>query len=106
MNITEKRLKIVAKLQKKEYNNMSKLEKALKRLQSKPKDFTYEELKMILNNLGFIQNNKGKTSGSKIEFENRKIEMKICLHRPHPSNIIKPYIINNVLDKLRKGGML
>ncbi len=54
---------------------MSKLEKVLKSLQSKPKDFTYEELKMILNNLGFIENNKGKTSGLKVLFKNtEKIE--------------------------------
>ena len=39
---------------------MSKLEKEIKRLQSKPKDFTYDEAKRILNNFGFYENNKGK----------------------------------------------
>ena len=34
---------------------MSKIEKILERLKSKPKDFTYNEAKMILNNLGFIE---------------------------------------------------
>lgn len=54
------RLKIVALSKRKEYNKMSKLEKEIKRLQSKPKDFTYDEAKRILNNFGFYENNKGK----------------------------------------------
>ena len=42
---------------------MSKIEKAIEGLKSKPKKFTYDEAKMILNNFGFIEYNKGKTSG-------------------------------------------
>lgn len=66
---------------------MSKLEKKIKRLQSKPKDFTYDELKNILNNLGFDENNKGKTSGSRVVFENKDFNKKIEIHKPHPKNI-------------------
>ena len=47
---------------------MSKNEKLLEKLKSKPKDFTYDEIKKILNNLGFYEDNKGKTSGSKVAF--------------------------------------
>lgn len=49
---------------------MSKLQKEIERLKSKPKDFTYDEVKKILNNLGFLEDNKGKTSGSKVMFKN------------------------------------
>ena len=49
---------------------MSKIEKDIERLKSKPKDFTYDEMKRLLNNLGFIENNKGKTSGSRVELKN------------------------------------
>lgn len=38
---------------------MGTLEKEIDRLKSKPKDFTYNEAKRVLNNLGFIENNKG-----------------------------------------------
>ena len=38
---------------------MSKIEKLLTRLYSKPKDFTYQELKTLLEQLGFIEYNKG-----------------------------------------------
>ena len=85
---------------------MSKLEKEIKRLKSKPEDFTYDELKRILNNLGFIENNKGKTSGSRVVFENKMINKKIELHKPHPGNILKAYQINEILKILKEWGIL
>ena len=80
---------------------MSKLEKEIERLKSKPKDFTYDEAKKILNNFGFYENNKGKTSGSRVAFVNKN-NIKIDLHRPHPGNILKSYQINKLLDKLKE----
>ncbi len=71
---------------------MSKLEKQIERLKSKPKDFTYDELKGLLNKLGFIEYNKGKTSGSSVKFIDNYNKI-IELHKPHPSNIIKQYKI-------------
>lgn len=95
-------LKIVANIMKKEYN-MSRLEKEIKRLKSRPKDFTYDEMKKILNNLGFYENNKGKTSGSRVAFVKcDNLEQKIVLHKPHPSNILKEYQIKNVLELLKE----
>ena len=51
---------------------MSKLEKEIERLKSKPKDYTYEEVKSLLNKLGYIEYNKGKTSGSRVRFRNKE----------------------------------
>lgn len=84
---------------------MSKKEKLLEKLKSKPKDFTYEELKVLLNYLGFIENNKGKTSGSRVVFLNAN-DVKIVLHKPHPRNILKPYQIKDVIEVLEKGGLI
>lgn len=80
---------------------MSKLEKEIERLKSKPKDFTYNEAKFLLNKLGFIEDNKGKTSGSRVAFINNK-NIKIELHKPHPGNMLKPYQIKDLLNKLFK----
>ena len=80
---------------------MSKLEKLLERLKTKPKDFTYNETKNILNKLGFYENNKGKTSGSRVAFINNK-NVKIDLHKPHPGKILKNYQINKLLEKLKE----
>ena len=84
---------------------MSKLEKEIERVKSKPKDFTYDEARMILNNFGFIEYNKGKTSGSRVVFiKNGKAEIE--LHKPHPKNILKPYQIKNIIEKLKDGGLI
>ena len=84
---------------------MSRLEKEIKRLKLKPKDYTYDELKSLLNKLGFFENNKGKTSGSRVEFKDQ-YERKIVLHRPHPQNIIKPYMIVGILKQLNEWRMI
>lgn len=84
---------------------MSKLEKEIEKLKSKPKDFTYDEAKRILNNFGFVENNKGKTSGSRVEFKDN-LERKIVLHKPHPSNILKPYVITKIKKQLEEWRIL
>lgn len=65
---------------------MSKLDKAKKRLREEPKDYTYSEARYLLNQLGFIEYNKGKTSGSRVKFF-RAVDNKIVLlHKPHPGD--------------------
>ena len=84
---------------------MSKNEKLLKRLLSKPKDFTFDELKSLLLSLGYKENNAGKTSGSAIRFFNEKKHI-IRLHKPHPSPILKGYVIDMVIKELQKEGFI
>ena len=84
---------------------MSKKEKIIERLKSKPKDFTYDEAKQVLNMFGFAEYNKGKTSGSKVEFIN-KYNQKIELHKPHPGNILKTYQVNKILVLLKEWRIL
>ncbi len=84
---------------------MSKKDKLIEKLKSKPKDFTYDELKTLLNYLGFYEYNKGKTSGSRVKFLNAN-DVKIVLHKPHPSNILKPYQIKDAIEILEKGGLI
>jgi len=81
---------------------MSKIEKLLTRIYSKPKDFTYQELKTLLEQLGFIEYNKGKTSGSRAEFIDNNTKIKIKIHKPHPTNNLKPYQIEIILEELKK----
>ena len=84
---------------------MSRLEKEIERLKTKPKDYTYDEAKSLLNKLGFFENNKGKTSGSKIRFISKE-NVKIDLHKPHPKNILKLYQISEIIRVLEKGGFI
>ena len=80
---------------------MSRLEKEIDRLKSKPKDYTYDEAKSLLNKLGFFENNKGKTSGSRVEFKD-SYGRKVTLHKPHPSNVIKTYQIIKIVKDLKE----
>ena len=82
---------------------MSKKEKLIARLNSKPKDFTYQEAKKLLELLGFYEFNKGKTSGSRVVFIHKQEDkLKIKLHRPHPNNILKTYQLENILEGIKR----
>ena len=83
---------------------MSKKEKQIARLLSKPKDFTFKELSSLLKSLGYIEDNKGKTSGSRVAFINPANSNIIRLDKPHPSNELKSYLINYVINKIKEGG--
>lgn len=78
---------------------MGKKEKLIKRLKSKPKDFTFDEAETLLGYLSYSRSNKGKTSGSRIMFTSEK-HPSILLHKPHPSNELKTYQIQQLLEVL------
>ncbi len=83
---------------------MSKKEKLIRRLKSRPKDFTFEEMQTLLEMLGYTMDNKGKTSGSRVKFtKNSDI---VILHKPHPGNIIPEYQIRQIIEKLGKVGLI
>ena len=85
---------------------MSKSEKLLERLLRRPKDFTFKELETLLLGLGFSLSNVGGTSGSAVRFINHANGHIIRLHKPHPQPELKSYLINYVINELRKGGYL
>lgn len=82
---------------------MSKHEKLLKRLQSRPKDFTWNELATLLGGLGYREVGGGKTGGSRRRFTHDSAPP-VLLHKPHPGNILKAYAVRDVLRVLREGG--
>ncbi|MCL2312309.1 MAG: type II toxin-antitoxin system HicA family toxin [Firmicutes bacterium] len=64
---------------------MSSKEKLIKRFKRQPKDFTFDELKSLLSGFGFELSNKGKTSGSRVRFQNTELKVIIDIHKPHTS---------------------
>lgn len=75
--------------------------KLLKRFLSLPKDFTYDETVKLLKDFGFSQVKTGRTGGSRVRFLNKKYpEYPIKFHKPHPGNILKPYILENIKANL------
>ena len=81
--------------------SMSQEEKLLRRLLSKPVDFTYNELRTLLGKLGYKEMQAGKTSGSRVAFYNEKTGHIIRLHRPHPRDILKHYQIEQIIEELK-----
>lgn len=84
---------------------MTKIDKLKERLLSCPKDFTWDELKRILNSFGYVERNMGKTSGSRVRFI-KKPNSVISLHKPHPKPIMKSYQVKQVIQQLQKEGLL
>jgi len=83
---------------------MSKKEKLIARLKSKPRDFTFDEAETLLLSLGFVKSNKGKTSGSQVRFKRGRIA--VDLHRPHPGNELQHYQLSKMLRILIKGRLI
>ncbi|MFR9165162.1 MAG: type II toxin-antitoxin system HicA family toxin [Dysgonomonas sp.] len=80
---------------------MSKNDKLISRFLSFPKDFTYDELVKLLGIFKFYELATGKTTGSAVKFMNNDFpENLIMFHKPHPSNIIKMYVLKNVYQTL------
>ena len=82
---------------------MGTKEKLIERLKRLPSDFTFEEVERLLTLFGYVLENKGKTSGSKVMFIDKQ-NRKILLHKPHPGNTIKRYALKEVLMKLYRNG--
>jgi len=83
---------------------MGRKDKLLARLQQRPKDFTWNEITTLLNSLGYKQAKPGKTGGSR-RFVHPTAAT-IILHKPHPKNILKMYIIDDILEILKQEEML
>ncbi len=85
---------------------MTKLEKLISKLLNKKSIITYNELRKILIKLGYEEDNKGKTSGSRVAFINRQSMHIIRIHKPHPGNEIKMYAKKYIVKELKDKNLL
>lgn len=86
-------------------NPMGTKEKLIARFSTLPSDFTWDEMKRLLVALGYVEGNKGRTSGSRVIFKGEG-KKPIMLHKPHPGNIIKEYVMKQVYDYLKSDGLI
>ena len=82
---------------------MSKFQKALVRIQTKPTDFTWKELQTILFHFGYEEMKGG---GSRRKFIHAESKAVISLHEPHPAPSMKRYVLDIVLDHLKQERLL
>ena len=83
---------------------MSKKDKLIDRLLKKPKDFTFDEMESLLSHLGYELKQGG--TGSGVKFIKNGSNEVINFHKPHPNGILKRYVLDQVIEKLRKDGLL
>lgn len=80
---------------------MNKEDKLLKRFNELPKDFSFGEMEMLFKQFGFHLEHKGSTSGSRVIFVNESDGNRYIMHKPHPTNIIKGYVMKQVMIFLK-----
>ena len=84
---------------------MTRRDKLVARFRAKPKDFTWDELVRVLEGLGYCEAAAGKTGGSRRRFVHETAPT-ITLHKLHPGNIVKMYVIEDVLRMLTEEGLI
>jgi len=85
------------------YNErVSKKEKLIQKLLL-ARTFKFTELVSLLKMLGYTEVQCG---GSRVKFDNGKPDDLINLHKPHPGNEMKSYVVKQVKEKLQRGGLI
>jgi predicted RNA binding protein YcfA (HicA-like mRNA interferase family) len=82
---------------------MSNQKKLIHKLKSRPKDLKWKELVSVCQSLGF-QEIQG--SGSRVKFFHQGLDFVICVHKPHPSNIVKEYVIKQIVNAFEDRGII
>ena len=82
---------------------MSQHEKLKERFLEVPNDFAYQELKKLLGHLGYVEI-QGR--GSRVKFMNATTNHWVNVHKPHPENVIKPYMLKKVIKNLKEKGVV
>jgi len=83
---------------------MSKFDIAIARLLSAPSDYTYSEARYLLTQLGFVEFNNSKTSGSRVKFYSSSDQRVILLHKPHPGDVMSIGAVRALADRLEEMG--
>lgn len=84
---------------------MGQKEKLIKKLLSKPKDFTFAEAETLLSYFNYVRSNKGKTSGSRVTFISSD-NKPIALHKPHPQKELLAYQVKKIIAVLKQEGFI
>lgn len=71
---------------------------------SLPKDFFLDKVEKLLSGCGYLKDNKGKTTGSRVVFKS-EYKRPIMLYKPYLDNIVKS-LRRQVFDDLREAGFV
>ncbi|MCH5343090.1 MAG: type II toxin-antitoxin system HicA family toxin [Acetatifactor sp.] len=82
---------------------MSRKDKLVNRPLNKTKDYTFDEMVSLLSYYGFELKPR---AGFGVKFIKDGSSQVINFHKPHPSGVLKRYVLKQVIEKLRKDGLL
>lgn len=80
---------------------MSKSQKIVERLLSRPSDFEWRERKLVMETFGY---DLKKTGGSGRKFIHPETRATLFIHEPHPARILKAYQVKDAIQFLRQEG--
>lgn len=83
---------------------MSQKDDLVARLKSCPADFTIRELDSLMNKCHCEKGNRGKSSGSAIEYVHLPTKRFFTCHSPHPQKELKRYVLKNAITFLQEIG--
>lgn len=83
---------------------MGKKDKLIEKLLKMPKDFTFNEMVSLLSYFGYELKQGG--SGSGVKFIKEGSNEVINFHKPHPNGVLKRYVLQQVIEKLKKEDLL
>lgn len=66
------------------------------KFKNRSRNISYVEAVTLLKHYGYIQDDKGKTSGSRVRFVCDG-HCDILLHRPHPQKELKEYVVKELV---------
>ena len=84
---------------------LSKKEKLINRFISRPSDFEFTELITLLGYFDYTLTKGGKTSGSRVSFEDGNGDY-LRVHKPHPRKILKLYQVDDIIASLKERGKI
>ena len=86
--------------------SVSTHDKLLRRFLREPSDFSYSELRRLLNHWGYREAKSGHSSGSRAAFIHDGSGHIIRLHRPHPTDVLKRYQVRLIIQELTDKGVI
>ena len=78
---------------------MSKHQKLIVRLLSRPSDFEWAELRVLMDAFGYELK---ATGGSGRKFIHAQTRATLFMHEPHPARILKAYQIREIIHFLKQ----
>lgn len=93
-------------LQRDAEDKMSKIDTLLDKLCKRPtpSDFRFSDLRKVMAYFGYLESNKGATSGSRVKFYNPDTTAVLLLHKPHPGDEMPKAAVDSVVNFLKEHG--